>query len=174
MRSPLPLLTPRLRLRALTPADLEDLCRLWMDPRVTAWIGEHTRADVERELGEHIDSQRANGFSLWAVEDRASGRFLGDCGLQLLEMRGPEVEVGYELLPEVWGAGLASEAVAATLAAAFGALELERVIAVVKAGNGASLRVLEKSGLRPAGTRVAYGEEMLLYEITRAGAPRTR
>jgi len=67
------------------------------------------------------------------------------------------------------GRGLASEALAATLAAAFGALALERVIAVVKHDNHASLRVLEKAGLRPAGTRVAYGERMLLYEISRAG-----
>ena len=43
------------------------------------------------------------------------------------------------------------------------------MIAVVKHDNHASLRVLEKAGLRPAGTRVAYGERMLLYEISRAG-----
>jgi RimJ/RimL family protein N-acetyltransferase len=165
--SPLPLLTARLLLRALTQDDLENLCRVWMDPRVMEWIGEHTREDVAQELGEQIDSQAAHGFSWWAVEDRASGRFLGDCGLQLLEMRGPEIEVGYELLPEVWGRGLATEAVAATLGAAFDSLALDRVIAVVKPGNHASVRVLEKSGLRPAGTRVAYGETMLLYEIER-------
>jgi RimJ/RimL family protein N-acetyltransferase len=165
----LPLLTPRLRLRALTPDDLGDLCKVWMDERVTAWIGAHTRDDVAQELREQVESQAAHGFSLWAVEDRETGRFLGDCGLQLLEMRGPEVEVGYELLPEVWGRGLATEAVAATMRAAFEVLELERVIAMVKPGNDRSLRVLEKSGLRPAGTRVAYGEQMLLYEITREG-----
>ena len=166
-RSPLPLLTPRLRLRAFCEEDLDDVCRLWMDPSVMAWIGEHTRADVVKELREHIESQAAHGYALWAVEERASGRFVGDCGLQPFEMRGPEVELGYELLPEVWGRGLASEAVAATLAAAFGPLELERVIAVVKPGNAASLRVLEKAGLRPAGARVAYDEQMLVYEIAR-------
>jgi RimJ/RimL family protein N-acetyltransferase len=65
-------------------------------------------------------------------------------------------------------------AVAATLRAAFDSLALERVIAVVKPDNQASVRVLEKSGLRPAGARVAYGEPMLLYEVSRAEAPRTR
>ena len=104
-RSPLPLLTARLRLRALAADDLEDLCRVWMDPLVMEWIGAHTRADVAHELSEQIESEVVNGFSLWAVEERSSGRFLGDCGLQLLEMRGPEVEVGYELLPEAWVAG---------------------------------------------------------------------
>jgi RimJ/RimL family protein N-acetyltransferase len=172
--APLPLLTARLRLRALTPDDLDELCRVWMDPRVMRWIGEHTREDVARELREQIESQAAHGLSLWAVEERVSGRFLGDCGLQPLEMRGPEIEVAYELLPEVWGRGLATEAVAAALGAAFDALALERVIAVAKPDNDASLRVLEKSGLRRAGTRVAYGEELLLYEISRAEARRTR
>jgi ribosomal-protein-alanine N-acetyltransferase len=171
---PLPLLTARLRLRALVADDLDELCRVWTDPRVTRWIGEHTREDVAQELGEQIESQSEHGFSLWAVEERASGRFLGDCGLQLLEMRGPEIEVGYELLPEVWGRGLATEAVAATLGAAFDALRLERVIAVVKPGNHASVRVLEKSGLHRADTLFAYGDEMLLFQISRAERRRRR
>jgi RimJ/RimL family protein N-acetyltransferase len=161
------LLTPRLRLRELRESDLGDLQRLWMDPRVTEWIGEHTSADVLEELHDHIAHQREHGWALWAVEERASGRFLGDCGLQPFEHRGPEVELGYELLPEVWGSGYATEAVAATLQAAFGPLQMTRVVAVVKPRNEASIRVLQKAGLARAGERFAYGERMLLFEVER-------
>jgi RimJ/RimL family protein N-acetyltransferase len=175
-RSPLPILTPRLRLRALRESDLADLQRLWTDPRVTEWIGEHTSEDVLEELHDHIAHEHEHGWALWAVEERASGRFLGDCGLQPLEHRGPEVELGYELLPEVWGSGLATEAVAATLEAAFGPLQMPRVVAVVKPGNERSVRVLEKAGLARAGERVAYGERMLFFEASASpgAAPQRR
>ena len=164
----LPLLTRRLRLRALTAGDLHALAALWMDPLVSVWIGEHTREDVEEELHLHIAHQASHGWSLWAVEDRSSGRLIGDCGLQPLELKGPDVELGYELLPAVWGHGLATEAAMASLRAAFGPLGMERVVATVKAENAASVRVLEKAGMRLVGPRMAYEEPMLLYDITRA------
>jgi RimJ/RimL family protein N-acetyltransferase len=67
----------------------------------------------------------------------------------------------------VWGSGYATEAVAATLQAAFGPLQMTRVVAVVKPRNEASIRVLQKAGLARAGERFAYGERMLLFEVER-------
>lgn len=160
----LPLLTPRLRLRALTADDLDALTAVYTHPLVARWIGPHTRADVADEIALHVAGQAERGWSFWAVEDRESGRLLGDCGLQPLEHRGPEPELGYELHPDAWGRGVATEAARAVMAAAFGPLGLDRVVAVVKPEHRASQRVLEKAGLRRAGTREAYGEPMLIYE----------
>ena len=120
-----------------------------------------------QEIEYQVEYQRSRGFSLWAVEERGTGSLLGDCGLQPLEHLGPEIEVGYDLHPRAWGRGLATEAARAVMGYAFGALGLERVVAVVKPDNLASQRVLEKAGLRPIGTRFAYGESMLLYEAER-------
>jgi ribosomal-protein-alanine N-acetyltransferase len=92
---------------------------------------------------------------------------IGDCGLQPLEHRGPEVELGYDFHPRVWGRGIATEAARAVMRQAFGALGIERVVAVVKPDNLASKRVLEKAGLRASGRREAYGEPMVLYEAQR-------
>lgn len=128
------------------------------------FIGPHTRAEVERELRFDIDHQASHGWALWAVEERSSGRFIGDCGLRPLEMRGPEVELGYDLHPEAWGRGLATEAARATLRFAFAELAIERIVAVVKPRHQRSRRVLEKAGLTLAGERDAYGERLLLYE----------
>ncbi|HEU4977007.1 MAG TPA: GNAT family N-acetyltransferase [Baekduia sp.] len=160
----LPILTPRLRLRALRADDLDALTGVYTHPLVARWIGAHTREDVAREIGLHVAHQSATGWSFWAVEDRESGRLLGDCGLQPLEQRGPEVELGYDLHPDAWGRGLATEAARAVMAAAFGPLRLDRVVAVVKPDHVASQRVLEKAGLERAGVRAAYGEELVLYE----------
>ena len=165
-----PIVTERLRLRPLRPGDLDALAGIYLDPRVARWIGEHTREDVAREIAQHAAHQAAHGWSFWAVEDRAAGRLIGDCGLQPLEHRGPDVELGYDFHPDVWGRGLAGEAARAVMELAFGALGLDRVVAVVKPDHVASQRVLEKAGLRRVGVRHAYGEAMLLYEASRGAA----
>jgi ribosomal-protein-alanine N-acetyltransferase len=161
------ILTERLRLRPLRPDDLEALAAVYQHPLVSHWIGESTRESVEREIERQIGYQTSLGYSFWAVEARESGRMVGDCGLQPLEHRGPEVELGYDLHPDVWGRGLATEAARATLRTAFGPMQLDRVIAVVKPEHLASQRVLVKAGLRRTGQREAYEMSMLVYEADR-------
>lgn len=161
-------------MRPLQASDLDALTEIYQHPLVAPWIGVHTRQDVEREIRQHIETQATLGFSFWAIEDRESGRLLGDCGLQPLEHHGPEVELGYDLHPSAWGRGLATEAAREVVRQAFGPLDLERIVAVVKPEHVASQRVLEKTGLRYTGTREAYDEQMLLYEATATGEPRTR
>lgn len=156
-------------MRPLQLADLDGLTEIYQHPLVARWIGPHTRQDVERELTEHIKHQASLGWSFWALEDRDTGRLIGDCGLQPLEHRGPEVELGYDLHPSAWGRGLATEAAREVMRQAFGSLGLDHVVAVVKPENLASQRVLEKVGLRNAGIREAYGEQMLFYEAQRRG-----
>jgi [ribosomal protein S5]-alanine N-acetyltransferase len=163
----LPLLTQRLRLRALSERDLDALVELYSDPFVDAMVGPHTRAEVEQELRFHLAHQAEHGWAMWAVEELATGELIGACGLQPLELRGPEVELGYDLRSEVWGQGFATEAARATLDFALGALRIERVIAVVKPTNVASYTVLEKVGMSFAGWRHAYEEELMLYETAR-------
>lgn len=162
-----PIETERLRLRPLRPDDLEALAEVYLDQRVMRWIGANTREDVEQELVLQAEHQAAHGWSFWAVEERATGRMIGDCGLQPLEHRGPEVELGYDLHPDTWGRGLATEAARAVMEQAFGPLGVDRVVAVVKPDHVASQRVLEKAGLARAGTRHAYGETLVLYEAQR-------
>jgi [ribosomal protein S5]-alanine N-acetyltransferase len=167
-RSPaFPIVTARLHLRPLRRDDLDALAGVYLHPQVERWIGSHTREDVEREITLQLEHQASRGWSFWAVEDRETGRVIGDCGLQPLEHRGHEVELGYDLHPDVWGRGLATEAVRAVVEQAFGPLGVDRVVAVVKPEHLASRRVLEKAGLQLAGTRFAYGESMLLYEAPR-------
>jgi len=161
------IVTARLRLRPLRPGDLDALAEVYRHPLVSRWIGTHTREDVEREIARQLEHQSSLGWSFWAVEDRRDDRMIGDCGLQPLEHVGPEVELGYDLHPEAWGRGLATEAARAVMEQAFGPLGIDRVVAVVKPDHLASQRVLEKAGLHRAGTRVAYGESMLLYEARR-------
>ncbi|MGN6167848.1 MAG: GNAT family N-acetyltransferase [Solirubrobacteraceae bacterium] len=168
--APLPLMTARLRLRPLRPGDLDALSAVYLHPLVMRWIGPHTREDVRWEIEQQSEHQRSFGWSFWAVEERETGNLIGDCGLQPLEHRGPEVELGYDLHPAVWGRGFATEAARAVMRLAFTCFEIEQVVAVVKPDHLASRRVLEKAGLRSSGSREAYGESMVLYEAQRGGS----
>jgi RimJ/RimL family protein N-acetyltransferase len=164
----LPHLTERLRIRALREDDLDALWQLYSDPRVARFIGAHTREEVSAELRLQIAHHASHGWSLWALEERSTGRFAGDCGLQPLELRGPEIELSYDLHPDLWGRGVATEAARAVVGMAFGELAIDHVVAVVKPTHTASRRVLENAGLAHTGAREAYGEQLLLYEVSRS------
>ena len=66
-----------------------------------------------------------------------------------LESRGPDrLALGYVLAPEVWGKGLATEAAAAMIDAAFRLTPTVEILASVRVENEASKAVLEKVRLR--------------------------
>lgn len=131
--------TKRLRLRALTTGNLEDLVALHGDPAVMAFItgaGE-TRREVETRSLPDLLSRRT-----WVIFEGAA--FLGWASLRL---EGGEAELGYRLVRSTWGRGYASEAACALVDLAFGELGLARVWAQTMAVNTASRRVMEKAGL---------------------------
>jgi RimJ/RimL family protein N-acetyltransferase len=135
------------------------------DPEVMRFSlsGPCTAAESDARVRSMIEHQ---GFSKWGVEERASGALVGDCGVQLLE-GGPDVELGFHLRRSVWGRGYATEAARACLDASFAGLGLEELIAIVAPGNAGSVRVLEKIGMRPAGTRDALGRTWDLFTAVR-------
>jgi ribosomal-protein-alanine N-acetyltransferase len=113
---------------------------------------------------EHVDeiSDRAHamwrehGFGPWAAVERRTGHWIGRIGLNLLaDWPGPDRwEVGYELVPSVWGSGYATEGACAALAFAWEHTPLRRVISVTVPDHAVSRRVMEKAGL-------AFQEEVL-------------
>ena len=80
------------------------------------------------------------------VEESASGRLIGACDLSLIERH--VVDLGYMLGAVDWGKGYATEIALALIDAAFFDLRAARVISTVDVNNGASIRVLEKIGMR--------------------------
>lgn len=160
--------TERLTLRRLTFDDAPFLVLLLNQPSFLAQIGDRgvrTVDDARRYLRDGpMAMYERYGFGLWHVGRKADGAAIGLCGL-LRRDNLPDVDVGYALLPEFWGNGYAFEAVSATLRHAAQKFGLERVIAVVSDGNVASIRVLEKAGLRfERRVSLRAGEpEVLLY-----------
>ena len=143
--------TPRLILRRFERGDLAALAALYADPEIRRYFPEGTLK--ERETAEeldwfldgHPDDPR---LGLWATIEKASGAFIGRCGLLPWEIAGcHEVEIAYLLDRRWWGRGLATEAARGLVAHGFDTLGLTRLIALIDAENAASIRVAEAAGL---------------------------
>lgn len=146
----LPITTQRLRLREFVQDDLEALCSLVCDRRVTRYMFHvpGAKCTAESYLRGVIGYQRERPRSVWelAMADRRRGELLGSCNLTLLAPG--EADLGYMLRRDAWGQGLGTETAQALIEAGFGQLGLARIISTVDVRNAASIRVLQKSGLR--------------------------
>jgi RimJ/RimL family protein N-acetyltransferase len=143
--------TARLTVRRLNYDDAPFLVGLLNQPSFLANIGDRgvrNADDAHRYLREGpLAMYERHGFGLWHVSRRADGAAMGMCGLLKRDIL-PDVDLGYAFLPEFWGQGYAFEAAEATLRHAAERFGLKRVIGVVSEGNAASIRVLEKLGMR--------------------------
>ncbi len=143
--------TGRLTLRRLELADAPFLVTLLNEPSFLENIGDRGVRNVEDAARYLRDGPFAMyerfGFGLWHAARRADGVAVGMCGL-LKRDNLPDVDIGYAYLPAFWGQGYAIEAAAAVLEHAARKFGLKRVIGIVSQGNAASIRVLEKLGMR--------------------------
>ncbi len=156
-------------LREHRPEDFEVIYQsFFADPEVMRFVGEGmpwmtARARERFEKG--ITVYRETGLALLPVIEKATGQLIGECGVQPMELKGPQVEIGYRFRESAWGQGFATEMAAAVKYAALrpkedGGLGLPRLIAVTYPENAASRRVLEKIGMTFVGETGAY------YDVT--------
>ena len=86
-----------------------------------------------------------------ALPLRARGELIGNRGIRRDSPMSHEAEIGYEIAPDQWGRGYASEAVAAIVGFGIETLRVHRITAWLVADNVASARVLEKNGFQLEG-----------------------
>jgi ribosomal-protein-alanine N-acetyltransferase len=158
--------TERLYLREWVPDDWIRFKPLVVDPRVLQYIhqGEPgTDERIENRVREYIEFGQSRGWHLWPVIHRADTKLIGFCGFS--DGFPPDVEIGWRLLPDYWGQGLATEAATATLEYGFAMWDFPRVIAVAQKLNRASIRVMERIGMTFDGTFTHDGAEVVRYVV---------
>jgi RimJ/RimL family protein N-acetyltransferase len=143
--------TARLSLRRLVPDDAPFVVALLNEPSFLENIGDRGVRNIEDAHRYLRDGPMAmyarHGFGLWHVSRKADGAAIGMCGLLKRDTL-PDADLGYAFFPAYWGQGYALEAAEATLLHGARSFGLRRVLAVVSEGNMASIRVLEKAGMR--------------------------
>ena len=147
-----PLVTERLLLRRSVPEDAETIATYRSDPEVSRYQGWETTATegVRASIQEMMSRApgEPGGWVQLSVEERESGRLVGDVGLSPAEGEPGVIKIGYTMAPAFQGRGYATEAVAALAAYAFDTLGADVVRAYASAANLPSIRVAEKIGMR--------------------------
>jgi RimJ/RimL family protein N-acetyltransferase len=143
--------TERLVLRRLTTDDAEFILDLLNQPSFLRYIGDKEVRNVADAIQYiqtgPIASYERFGFGLYLVELKENGESIGMCGLLKRDSL-PDVDVGFAFLPRYWSRGYALESAGAVMNYGREVLGLRRIVAITSPDNDASIRLLEKIGLR--------------------------
>ncbi len=111
-----------------------------------------SRDESAHMLERLIAKQVEFGFACPVVEDRASGKFLGFCGLNIPTFPKPLpfdpcVEIGWRLIPDAWGKGIAQEAAKIWLRFGFETLQLDEIVSFTTETNLRSQKLMQRLGM---------------------------
>jgi len=149
---------------------------MWSDPVVTRFIGgkASTEQQVWARIMNYAGQWKLLGFGYWAVEEKASGRFIGELGFADFKRDiAPKMrdipELGWVLSPEFHNKGYATEGVRAAIAWADEFLESRRTVCMIENGNYASIRVATKCGFAEFAHAEYLGQPVLFFERVAPG-----
>jgi RimJ/RimL family protein N-acetyltransferase len=167
--------TPRLRLRSHAEGDFDACAAMWADPEVTRFIGAGAASTLQQSWARmrgYIGLWEYLGFGYWAIEERATGRYIGECGFAdfkrdvAASMRDVP-ELGWALVASAHGKGFATEAVLAATAWGDAHLLSDRTVCMIDAENRASVRVAEKCGFSQFDSSLLGETSALFFERRR-------
>lgn len=176
-------MTARLVLEPWEEGRREDFARATSVPEVVRYIGSGvtwSRGRADEVFDRNLRHWEEHGFGWRSAVERGTGAWQGFLGLNYVpegavDSSPDDVEIGWWLLPESWGRGLATEGAVAVRDEAFERVGLERIIGRYNPRNLASGRIMEKLGMRHERDSVTKdGVPVRIYALERedwAGRP---
>lgn len=165
--------TQNLKIRKFEATDAQRLYQNHLEKEVKKWIPNESYADIEETQGViqfYIDcvDQKHLPYVL-AVELKETGELIGDTGINEVEGKPGEVEIGYGICKKYSGRGYATELIKAMTEYSVRVFKTTILYGRVMCGNNASVRVLEKNGFVFVGKELdaeddPYGNGMLVYK----------
>ncbi len=159
--------TERLWLRKANLTDAEFMLRLLNEPSWRKYIARHditTIGAAENYLQERIIPVYESGLGFHIIELKLEKIPVGICGL----IKRPylsEVDLGFALLEQYWGTGLAHEASLAMIRYAREHIRLNKLQGITVPHNNTSIKLLKKLNfVFKEEITDEKGEELLLYE----------
>ncbi len=141
--------TPRLFLRRVTLEDADLMLSIWNDPAFVRFVGDRGVRTIEQAETAMTEGALSlferYGYGPFCLVRKPDGTRVGICGLFRRDVL-DDPDIGFALLPQYCGAGLAWEAAQAVVAHARDDLGLEVLTAIVAPANDASIGLIEKLG----------------------------
>lgn len=157
----------RLRLRPLGVGDVESLHSLWIDEPVRRflWDGEVIPLERTREIVEKNQTLfDVRGLGIWGVRESGSDALVGFAGYWHFRAP-PSLELLFGIASSQWNRGIATEAGRSVIRYGFDTLDFQTVVASTDVANAASIRVLEKLGMKRTRREVIEGLDTVFYEL---------
>ena len=168
--------TERLLLRPHRLEDFEACVAQYRDPAVVRFLGgvPFTREQSWIRFVRYAGLWHHLGFGYLAAEDKATGRFAGECGfLDLHREMTPSLdgtmEAGWAFGVPFQGRGLAEEALRACLDWARVHGPRDRITCIIDPDNARSLRLAGKLGFREIDRGTLHGRPVIIFEQPRRG-----
>lgn len=164
-----PIITPRLHIRRLEPADTSAFHRMTNDPAITNKV-HFLHSPFTMEAAEKLLRGNKEGQDcFWGVWRRDSADLAGTVGTHL--QRTDEIEIGYWFSPTLHGCGYATESVSNILPMLINTYPTRRIHAECRSENIASWRLLERLGFKNTGqSGDRPGRLKLVYPAMREAA----
>ena len=161
--------TRRLLLRPLEASDAEELHALWTEEPVRRflWDGVVVPLEQTREIvAKSAELFDEHGVGLWACRRHEGKGLVAFAGYQFFRTP-PELELLFGVRADEWGQGLAAEAAHAVIEYGFDVARFDRIVASADHPNAASLRVLDKLGMKLERRAVVDGLDTCFYSLCR-------
>ncbi len=177
------LTTERLLVRDWADPDAPAALAIFGDERVSRWL----TPDVEtvpdedamlqrlrawREEDDGIDPELEAFVGRWALVRSEDQVVVGALVLRTMPPHDVDIEVAWQLVPEHWGNGYASEGTAALARWAFDQ-SVSELFAVVKPGNERAAWIAKRLGMEWVGeTEKYYDQNLVVYRLRAGDLPR--
>jgi len=163
--------TARLLMRGHKLADFDACAAMWADPVVNRHFGNPLSSeDAWAKFLRYSGHWAMQGFGFWAVEEKATGAYVGELGFadfkrEIVPPLPGVPEAGWILASSMHGRGYASEAMRAALN--WIDARVARTVCIIDPENAASLRVAAKCGYRETGSAVYRDRTAMVLERLR-------
>lgn len=153
--------TERLVLRCLKADDLDGFCEIYADADYTKFVGGvKSRFQCWEKLTSIVGHWHVRGFGRFAIEEKASGEFIGHCGPSKTAFAS-EPEMNYSIRPSAQGKGFAIEAVKQAMAYVYEDLNWTTITSQVDKGNSRSENLVKRLGASLEGEIISHGDYTL-------------
>lgn len=165
--------TDRLVLREVAATDFDDVQHIWSDPENVVFVGGKPSTPMQswRRILNSAGMWPILNYGYWALDEKASGKFLGLVGFADFQREEPvgfsgDPEIGYVIDKSVHGLGYGKEAMIACMNWMDAHHPNRRTICMIEPGNTASLKIAERLGYVTYDEGVIDGTTVLLMERT--------
>lgn len=157
--------TDRCLIREMTEEDLDAVYEVYEAPSITKYMEglyENREEELEYTRSYIENAYRFWGYGTWLIERKEDRRIIGRVGFNLRDGY-EEVELGFVIMEKEQRKGYAYECCKAVLELGKEEYEFEKVQALVKEGNEASIKLCQKLGFEFQGKVKEKNEEYLRF-----------